>query len=141
MTTDETVTEGRETWRRHSEDSYTLDATSAYLQPSNNPNAFFLPADVTQSLDEVHSASGPGFDVFYHRGDPGVSETYNSSLYETIQGYAALQSGIGASIANGATTAYANFEDSSGRDFHEVLEARGGIVTLKQVTDTLQWHL
>jgi hypothetical protein len=138
VTTDEKVTRGKETWQRHSEDSYTLDATSAYLQLSNNANAFFLPADVTQSLDEVHSASGPGFNALYHGGSPGAGEAYNSALYETIQGYAALQRGIGADIANGATTAYANFEDSSGRDFHEVLEARGGIVTLKQVTDVHQ---
>lgn len=138
VTTDETLTEGRETWQRQSEYSYTLDATSAYLQPSDNTNAFFLPADVTQSLDEVRSASGPGLNRLYHRSGPEDGEAYHSSLYETIQGYAALQSGIGANIANGATTAYANFEDSSGRDFHEVLEARGGTVTLKKVTDTHQ---
>ncbi|MBV9257190.1 MAG: hypothetical protein JO215_04120, partial [Ktedonobacteraceae bacterium] len=108
---------------------------SAYLQPSDNASAFFLPADVTQSLDEVHTASGPGFDALSHGDGHDADESYHSSLYETIQGYAALQRGIGADIANGATTAYANFEDSVGRDFHEVLEARGGIVTLKQVTD------
>jgi hypothetical protein len=135
VTTDEALTDGRDTWKRHSEDSYTLDATSAYLQPSNNASAFFLPSDVTQSLDEVHSASGPELNNLYHKGWPGGDNVYHSSLYETIQGYAALQRGVGADIANGATTAYANFEDSSGRDFHEVLEARGGIVTLKQVTD------
>lgn len=136
VTTKETMTEGRETWQRQSEDSYTLDAASAYLQTSNNANAFFLPANVTQMLDEVHSASGPGFDILFHRSGFTTEEAYHSSLHEIIQGYAALQSGVGATVANGATTAYADFEDSSGRDFHELLEARGGTVTLKHVTDT-----
>jgi hypothetical protein len=137
VTTDETLTaRGLTSWQRHSDTSYTLDAGSAYMQPTGNSSAFFLPANLTQSLDEIHSISGPGLNASYHRNGAIVNVPYHSSLYETTQGYAALQRGIGADIANGATTAFANFEDSSGRNFHQVLAARGGVVTLKQVTDT-----
>jgi Peptide N-acetyl-beta-D-glucosaminyl asparaginase amidase A len=125
VTTNETLADayGQPISQRQSDDSYTLDATSAYVQPSNNATAFFLPADVTQSLSEVHSTSGSAFQRPYH-----------SSLYETIQGYAAIQSGTDTHISNGSSTAYANLEDSSGRNYHELLESRGGLVTLQQIT-------
>ena len=126
VTTNETLTDsyGRLLAQRQSDDSYTLDASSAYIQPSGNATAFFLPSDVTQSLSELHSTSGSAF-----------SRPYHSSLYETIQGYAALQSSTGANISNGSSTAYANLEDSNGRNYHEILAARGGIVTVKRITD------
>jgi hypothetical protein len=125
VTTDEKLVDGHGNLllHRHSEDSYTLDAASSYMQSSDNSNAFFLPANVTQTLSEEHSVDGALF-----------REPYHSSLYETIQGYAAMQENSGTNISNGATTAYANLEDSAGRNFHEVLEARGGVVTLKHIT-------
>jgi hypothetical protein len=137
VTTDESLTgQDQSSWQRHSDTSYTLDSASASMQPSGNTNAFFLPANVTQSLSVAHSSNGLFLGASSNQNRSIAGSAYHSLLYETIQGYAAIQEGTGTVIADGSTTAFANFENSSGRDFHQVLAARGGVVTLRQVTDT-----
>jgi hypothetical protein len=132
------ATNGQTFWTRSSDESYTLDATSAYIQPDSSSSDYFLPADVTQTLNEVHSVSGKvpwGWSTYKGRGYNAEPGSYHSTLFETIQGYAALQrTASNGTITNGATSAFASFEDSLGTNFREVLEARGGVIVLKQIT-------
>lgn len=117
VTTDETVDGPGIHWQRNSQDAYTIDATDGYY--SNN-SGFFLPADVTQSLQETHQQSG-------------IGQPYSSSLYENIQGYGALQE-AGSNISQGATTGVASFSDSTGYQYHAFVMARGGNFIVKQIT-------
>jgi hypothetical protein len=105
---------------------YTIDAASAFLQPAGNTSSFFLPADVTQTLDINRQVSV----------NQGVA--YSGALHVSVQGYAALEEdGASSPITKGATTGYLTYQNSRGQTYRELLMARGGELFVDRVNDGL----
>lgn len=101
---------------------YTIDASSSFLQPSGGGNAFFLPADVTQTLDVSHQLT------------QNNRPAYSSTLHESVQGYGALEeNGAASPITKGSTTGYLNYQNSLGQSYQELIMARGGQIYVNQV--------
>lgn len=110
-TLDESLTGAGVHLVRDSQDAYTVDSGGGFYQ--SGPN-FFLPANVTQSLNQEHQLRGLG-------------SPYSSSLYENGEGYGTLQSAQ-KNISQGATTGVAMYHDSSGYQYHAFVMARGEVM-------------
>ncbi|NMP23283.1 peptide-N4-asparagine amidase [Sulfobacillus harzensis] len=119
-TLDESLTGPGVNLTRDSQDAYTVDSGSSFYQVSSG---FFLPANVTQSLNQEHQTTGFG-------------APYTSSLYENVQGYGALQE-ASKNISQGATTGVAMFHDSTGYRYHAFIMARGGSYVVNQVSSRI----
>lgn len=109
-------------------DVYTVDAPNAFLQ-SPDGSDFFLPAQVTQSLDVTKSV---------RRGDAPAAQSH---LYENVQGYAALEEdNAQPTIAVGSTTGYVTYTAANGGEYQRLVVARGGVILHDTVTNTLRWQ-
>jgi hypothetical protein len=108
---------GQKPETKHTETAYTLDCGSGYMTPNNNSSSFLLPSNLVQSLHVYNVLDGPN-----------MKKPYDSTLYLSTQGYAALNRDS-KDTAQGATTATVDFKDSVDRSFHQVLMSHGGQVT------------
>lgn len=122
VTSDSTVSgHGMPTTDWHNKEMYTIDAADGYIQDTASSN-YLLPTNVTQALQVEHQVMRNG------------KSMYDSHLYETIEGYAAIQTGSpSSSVALGSSTGYANYTDSLGQKYNRVITARGGKVVSDDV--------
>lgn len=119
VSTDESLMGPGVDWQRQSQVAYTVDSGSSYYQAGSG---FYLPANVTQSLNVEKQQSGLG-------------KPYSSTLYENIQGYGALQE-ASKNISQGATTGTTFFHNSSGYHYHAFVMARGGSFVVHQISSS-----
>ena len=122
VTTDESLRDphfGEST--RHSDETYTIDTGGGFIQSSQSQSAFLLPANLSQTLNIIRSASSPGL--------PNFQSTLNLNL----ESFANLQEGDSSAniptVTLGSTTASGTYETNRGLDYHLILAARAGTVT------------
>jgi hypothetical protein len=126
VTTDERVVgpQGQKS-TRHSDETYTIDNASAFIQTSQSANAFLLPSNLSQTLNVVRDASS--FNL----------PTFHSRLNLNLEAFANLQRGDAAAsipdVVIGSTTAQASFETTSGLYYRRILAARSGTVNMDQL--------
>ena len=111
VTTDSSVSgQHMQTMDWHTMSVHTLDAADGYVQDTTSNN-FTLPAKTMQEKQRVTW---------------GGRLLYRSNKYESIQGYAVMQTGAGSKqVALGSTTAFARYSNSLGETYNRVLIARG----------------
>jgi hypothetical protein len=126
VTTDESMVgpQGQKS-TRHSDETYTIDNASAFIQTSQSANAFLLPSNLSQTLNVVRDASSFNLPTFHSR----------LNLY--LEAFANLQRGDPAAsipdVVIGSTTAQASFETTSGLYYRRILAARSGTVNMDQL--------
>ena len=122
--TDESVSGLLAKSTRHSDETYSIDTASGFIQTSQSQNAFLLPSNLSQTLNVVRDASS--FNL----------PTLHSRLNLNLEAFANLQRGDSAAnipdVVIGSTTAQASFETTSGLFYHRVLAARAGTVNMDQ---------
>jgi peptide N-acetyl-beta-D-glucosaminyl asparaginase amidase A len=106
---------------QHTDETYTIDAGTGFIQNSQSQNAFLLPTNLSQTLNIIRKDSSPS------------EPDFQSILNLNLEAFATLQAGDSSAnipqITLGSTTASGTFQTSNGLSYHLILAARAGSVT------------